>query len=151
MKQIKLTKGQFAIVDDEDFEYLNQFKWCLNGNYAGGRTLGRYIAMHRLIMNTPERMVVDHINGCRLDNRKENLRNCTQSQNSMNRRIEKGACFDKHNQNWRSQIVYRDAQNNKIQKYLGSYKTRAEALIAYDSAVKIYHGEYAISNKEIAQ
>lgn len=150
MKQILLPKNQFVIVDDEDYEYLNQWKWCLFNSYAGRSVKGRHVAMHRLIMNTPERMVCDHINSCKLDNRKSNLRNCTQSENCMNRRNKpKGAHYSPTEGKWRGQIVYRE-NGKKITKYLGYFATKEEALAAYDNVVGFYHKEYAVTNKEMA-
>lgn len=92
VKQIKLTKGQVTLVDDEDFEELNKWSWKLSTNgYAircpsNGKTEnGRYkyttIRMHRVIMRTPNGLETDHINGNRLDNRKCNLRNITRADN----------------------------------------------------------------------
>jgi hypothetical protein len=101
MKEIKLTQGKVAMVDDEDFEFLNQWKWnahkCHNwkgDNYYSERGIhqrGRkpeiiIISMHRLIMGVErnDKRKVDHINHNTLDNRKENLRVCTNQQNSWN-------------------------------------------------------------------
>lgn len=91
-KQILLTQDKFAIVDDEDFEYLNQWKWKLSTNgYAircpsNGKTEdGRYkyttIRMHRVIMKPSFGFETDHINFDRLDNRRSNLRNVTKDEN----------------------------------------------------------------------
>lgn len=89
MATIPLSKGKVALVDDEDYEWLMQWKWCLVGTYAG-RFVGpgknrKYISMARLIMNTPDHLDVDHINWDRLDNRRANLRNVTRSENIKNR------------------------------------------------------------------
>ena len=96
-REIPLTQGQIALVDDEDFERVNVFKWQAQALYYGGYIATRWtcgshqnrqtIYMHRFIMNTPKELVVDHINHNTLDNQKSNLRNCTRSQNQMNRRI----------------------------------------------------------------
>src|SRR5712664_2670409 len=96
MKKIELSgrlgKGKFTIVDDCNYPYLNQWKWTYhNSGYVsramGGKILGKRktIYMHRLILDVSRRKYTDHINGNRLDNRKENLRIVTQSQNQMNR------------------------------------------------------------------
>ena len=85
MRKIKLTKGKYALVDDEDFDYLNQFKWSLNAQkYAGRYEKNKYIYMHRFLNKTPDGMVTDHINRNTLDNRKENLRTATKSLNALN-------------------------------------------------------------------
>jgi len=91
MKEVKLTQGKYALVDDEDFEWLNQWKWCINSNgYAvrdkhisgSGRNRKKIrILMHRFLNNTPDGLVTDHINANRLDNRKSNLRTLTASEN----------------------------------------------------------------------
>ena len=92
MKQIPLTQGKFALIDDEDFEALNKWSWKLSTNgYAircpsNGKTeKGRYkyttVRMHRVIMKPPHGFVIDHINANRLDNRRSNLRIVTQQEN----------------------------------------------------------------------
>jgi hypothetical protein len=85
-KMIPLTQGKFALVDDEDFEWLNQYKWRLRNGYAGRDSsilLGprRNILMHREVAGTPEGLFTDHANGNKLDNRRCNLRICNKSQN----------------------------------------------------------------------
>ena len=99
MKEISLTKGMVALVDDEDFDYINQWKWYAdfrkdrNTLYAAraerdtilGWKRQHKVFMHRVIMDTPEGLVTDHINHNGLDNRKCNMRNVTHSQNGMNR------------------------------------------------------------------
>ena len=75
MKKIKLTQGKYAIVDDEDFAYLNQWRWYYHNNYAVHTNKNKSrIYMHRFILNTPKKMFSDHINGNGLDNRRSNLR-----------------------------------------------------------------------------
>ena len=95
MKEIKLTQGQVALVDDEDFERLNQYKWCIafNGsNWYAARTVSigngnqKKVLMHREIMNAPKGVQVDHKNGDGLFNCKENLRFCTNQQNQFNQK-----------------------------------------------------------------
>lgn len=77
--------GKFAIVDDEDIEKVMAYKWHLSDSgYAVNRTRGKTVRMHRLVNGTPEGMVTDHINRNPLDNRKANLRSCTQKVNAMN-------------------------------------------------------------------
>lgn len=161
MKEIELTKGYKAIVDDEDFEYLNQFSWhtriVKNTQYAK-RTIrfpkATTINMHREIMNCPLNMMVDHINGNGLDNRKENLRICTRSNNLMNSSKPKSKATSQYkgvhklklkNPNWkcwRSEI-----RLNKKAIYVGLFNTEKEAALAYNEAAKKYFGEYAKLNK----
>jgi len=93
MKKIQLTQGKFAIVDDVDFAKANKYKWyatkssynwyAARGNRVNGQV--KTIYMHRFIMNCPTGMEVDHKNTNSLDNRRENLRNCTRKENLQNR------------------------------------------------------------------
>jgi len=90
MRQIELTQGKFSIIDDEDFEYISQWKWYyLNLGYAvrksGGRANQKLVYMHRAIMCPPDELDIDHINRNRLDNRRSNLRICTRKENLANR------------------------------------------------------------------
>src|SRR4030066_2184242 len=109
MKEIKLTRGKVAIVDDEDYEWINQWKWHCNGQgYAerhcdipGKRTM---IKMHRLILNTPNGMETDHINHNRLDNRKSNLRVRTRSQNAINTPIRSSNTSGKKGVDWKKNV-----------------------------------------------
>lgn len=157
MKLIKLTKNQFAIVDDEDFEYLNQWKWLSSRGYArrsvhikmdGKKQICRHIHMHRLIVNAPEGKEVDHIDGNPLNNQKSNLRVCTREENGKNRRLNKnntsgfkGAIWvdtPGNQKKWKSQIVV-----NKKAICLGYFSTNEEAGNAYLNASKKYFGEFA--------
>jgi hypothetical protein len=85
MKRIELTTGQFTLVDEDDFWTLSIHQWSLGSGGYARRTVGyKTILMHRVIMKTPEGMITDHINGDKLDNRKENLRVTTRLVNSLN-------------------------------------------------------------------
>src|SRR3972149_622779 len=85
MKEILLTSGNFTIVDDEDYETLSQQVWYEINGYAVGSRHSKNVIMHREIVNPPKDMFVDHINGVKLDTRRENLRICTAAQNRHNR------------------------------------------------------------------
>ncbi len=147
MKYIELTKGKRAIVDDEDFEYLNQWKWLFDSNYAR-RSIGpagnqECLYMHKLLINCPKNRKGDHINGNKLDNRKSNLRIATVSENGMNRKVSKnnksglkGVSFFEGR--WRAYIQ---------RKFLGYYSTKKEAAIAYNKAAQEFFGEFARLNK----
>ena len=95
MKKIKLTQGKYAMIDDEDYERVSQYKWtaekCSKSEnyYARNRTINT--KMHRLIMglDSSSKLVVDHIGHNTLDNRKKYLRVCTQKENLRNRRKKK--------------------------------------------------------------
>lgn len=134
MKEIKLKHGERAFVDDDFFEEINRYKWCLNsGGYATRRLdTHRSILMHRYIMGTPEGLETDHINGNKLDNRVENLRNVTHSQNQLHSRIPrnntsgvKGVVWDKKNKKWQAQIKV-----NSKNYHLGRFSDKDSAIMA---------------------
>jgi len=91
IRYIPLTRGLFAIVDAEDYEWLSQYKWHVQFAdykrtcYAARNGRGTSVFMHRMIMKPPKGKVVDHINGNGLDNRRCNLRICSRKENSFNR------------------------------------------------------------------
>ena len=155
MKQIPLTKGYFALVDDEDFEWLSQWKWNAsverNRVYAtrSGGVGKAAIKMHRQIMGlTDPKIFCDHWDNWGLNNWRSNLRVATKSQNAMNRPIDKRSTsgfkcvswFKKSNK-WRAYIVV-----NYRQKSLGLFDCPVDAARAYDTAAKELHGEFANLN-----
>lgn len=110
-KKIKLTQGKYALVDEEDFEYLNQFKWHFDGLY-GAKKSPKKIYMHRLLMNSPKGMEIDHINQNKLDNRKSNLRVVNRSLNMFNVGLRKtntsghkGIGWNKNKNKWHAKIM----------------------------------------------
>lgn len=154
MKQIPLSKGCAALVDDVDFDMLMQWKWCYNTGYAvrtdysSGKP--KRIYMHRLIMETPSGMETDHINSNRLDNRRSNLRVCTHQQNCMNvlpvgASKYKGVTWHKGDRKWQSSIFV----DGKL-KYLGSFKSEEDAALAYNFAALEAFGEFAKQNRAAA-
>ena len=103
--------------------------------------------MHHVILPLKDGLQVDHINGNRLDNRKENLRLVTKSQNMMNRGVQKNSTsgykgVNEHQGKWRAYIL----ENGK-QKHLGVFEDKKEAARAYNKMAKLLHGEYAVLNK----
>lgn len=146
MKTIALTQGKVAIVDDEDFEELSKYKWCYSSCGYAKRTL-KNIRMHKVIMNAGDRWV-DHINGDRLDNRKENLRFCNKIENQRNRKL------GKNNTSGYKGLLWREKRNrwevyisiNKKQTYIGMFKEKKDAAEAYNKAAKIYYGDFAKLN-----
>jgi len=147
---IPLTKGQNAIVDVEDFEQMNQWNWCAHWNersqtFYATRNNGRDVKMHRVILGCKKGEEVDHINHNGLDNRKSNLRKCSSSQNSCNRRMRKdntsgikGVYWYKLRAQWKAQI-----QVNGKNKHLGFFSSKEEAAQIYSEAAKKLHGEFA--------
>lgn len=169
MKKIYLTgkyaDNRYALVDDQDYEYLSQFTWNFKKeanqpygyagtNYNTGKRLtnGRFKylnkKMHQLILPLKAGFVTDHRNGNTLDNRRANLRYATKAQNKRNERkrvnatsIYKGVSWFSKTNKWRAEITF-----NGIHHSLGLHKTQAEAARAYDQAAKIYFGDFAKCN-----
>jgi hypothetical protein len=152
VKYILLTQGKKTIVDDEDFEWLSQWKWqyriSSNGKYkyqGYAYRNAKCIRMHREIIHAPKGIDVDHINGDTLDNRKDNLRlvnNFQQNQNSAKRRDNTSGCrgvnFFKRLNKW----IVRIQVNNK-RLFLGYFNNKEDAVKVYIKASKKYFKEYA--------
>jgi hypothetical protein len=155
MKEIPLTQGKKAIVDDEDYELLNSHKWHYTIRGYARRHIpspdGRgqkTIYMHRLIVNIPEGKEVDHVNRDKLDNRKSNLRICTHSENQMNVKAKsnnssgyKGVHWSSKYKKWIATIY-----KNGKQIYIGNFCDAETAAHAYDSAAEKLHGDFATLN-----
>jgi hypothetical protein len=143
MKKIPLTQGKFTIVDDVDYPELFKYKWRCNCGYA---SRGRGIHMHRLIMDCPSSLQVDHINLDTLDNRKCNLRLCTNAQNQHNTQLRKDNTSGYKGVSWQ---VYKWTAGLKIEGkrvHLGYYFCLIKAAKAYDKAAKEAYGEFARLN-----
>ena len=157
-RRIKLTRGKYAIVDVDDFERLNKYKWhCTHYNYAKRAIYKKYkkgrkkveIYMHKEVCPAPSGMVADHINRNSLDNRKANLRPATQKQNVWNRKfIRKGGKtryngirWDKNREKWQVRLTV-----NGRRESFGYYADEIEAAKAYDRVVEKYRGEFAVLN-----
>lgn len=153
MKEIKLTQGKVALVDDEDYEYLNQFKWCAhkecNTYYAvrNAKNNGKWFTqyMHNLIIGI---IGVDHKNHEGLDNQKHNLRIANKSQNAMNNRpLEnmtskyKGVSWFKERNKWRCTIT---PSGKSV--HIGYFIDEVEAAKAYNEKAKELFGEFANLN-----
>ena len=158
-KEIILTQGKVAIVDDEDFDELNKLKWhadkrqngkfyavrksiCINGKYINQK-------MHRMIVGDKSGLHTDHIDGDTLNNRRSNLRICTHQQNMMNKCVSKvnksgykGVIYVKSRKMYKASITL----NRKIIQ-LGYFYYIKQAAIAYNAAALKYHGEFANLNK----
>lgn len=156
-KQIALTQGKFAIVDDMDFEVLSKFKWyawCMRGAFYAMRNIRKEdgkkttIAMHRQILGEYRSGVhIDHVNHNTIDNRRCNLRPCDNQQNHFNMKTKtgssrfKGVCWDKSRQKWTCSI----AKSGKS-IHIGRFIDEIEAAKAYDIKAKDLHGEFALLN-----
>jgi len=140
-------------VDPEDWIYLRLYSWQILTTKCGKQYArrteklkgkSRTLLMHRQIMKPDYGFVVDHINGDTLNNRRFNLRICTQSQNLYNRRTPrtKGVGFHKGSRRFRAYINV-----DKRPITLGYFKTVEEAIESYNQAALKYHGEYAVQNR----
>lgn len=143
-KTIRLYSGRgVAIVDDSDFEILNQYRWHITtAGYAARYAKGNSkVLMHREVNDTPEGMHTDHINGVKLDNRRENLRTATARQNSLNRergnRGSKskflGVTRSKKDRRWRAQLCV-----GRSCRHIGYFDREEDAAEAYRKAKKAY-------------
>lgn len=158
MKEIPLTKGKVALIDDDDYEYINQWRWKLSTSGYAIRTvclkndlgINRFtsLIMHRVIMNAKKSEVIDHVDCDRLNNTKNNLRFCSIGENCRNRVKTKkntsgykGVSWHKRDKRWIASIKI-----NGIGVHLGSYIDVIEAANTYDKAAKKYFGKFAKTN-----
>lgn len=157
MKRLYITKSEFAIVDDSDYELVKRYKWRIQKiknsedlAYALAFINGKYVLMHRLLTDAKEGFYVDHVNSNGLDNRRENLRICTCSQNAMNQRkqkrqtssIYKGVRLHHYSKKWEVRI-----KKDGVRYHLGSFESELDAAMAYNNAAKNLFGEFARLNE----
>ena len=140
MKEVVLTRGKFAVVDDEDFEYINKFSWHYSHGYAMTDSVRSRIYMHRLINKTPEGLLTDHIDRNSLNNQKSNLRTVDKKMNSINRGLQrnntsgyKGVTLDKTNNRWEARIKV-----NQKTIHLGRFKDIMDAVDIRKLAESVY-------------
>jgi hypothetical protein len=166
-KRIPLTQGKVAIVDDEDYEWLRQWKWHYQriscGTGAGYAARNRrkedpdypgLILMHRVIMAAPDCIEVDHINNDGLDNQRHNLRLATHCRNQQNRAKYsitssrfKGVAWHEETKKWRAYIRIEGKPGRKGKMlHLGLFRSEVRAAKAYDNAARDYFGEFASVN-----
>lgn len=157
-KEIELTQGKFATVDDEDFKDLSRYKWFAhspdgqrwyamrNKKLFNGRKTT--ISMHVYLMKSSERATIDHIDGNGLNNTRKNLRFATNKQNCSNSKISKnntsgykGVHFYTRTGRWQAFI-----HNDYKKIHLGYFDSPEDAARAYDRAAVRYHGEFASLN-----
>jgi hypothetical protein len=154
MKEVLISGGKsVAIVDDADFDLVSQFNWSLTSSGSGNkklyahrrnRTSGGLVLMHRFILDMPKRngLVVDHINGDSLDNRRSNLRICKHGENMRNYRYAWGkegirGVMKTPAGKYRARIRY----NTKLYS-IGTFDTQHDASVAYAFASSLLHGEF---------
>jgi hypothetical protein len=155
MKEVILTQGQMALIDDEDYELVSQYKWYAHkykhafyaqtSAYKNGKQ--KTIKMHRLIMKAQSKQQVDHINHNGLDNRRANLRLCTNAENQHNQQKTrgtskyKGVAWCNSRKKWETTIHV-----NGKNLHLGRFSLEEDAARAYDKAAKKHYGEFAGCN-----
>lgn len=137
MKIIVMDKGNSVKVDDNDFDWLSDYKWSTHSQgYAVATIDGRPVLMHRLIMGTPEGMDTDHINRDKSDNQRANLRVCTHAENMRNRSQHKQykrrspSLSDEIGINWHKQVGKWSVrlQVNKVRGFYGYYDDKSDAI-----------------------
>lgn len=160
MKKIRLSQGKCALVDDVDFEWLNQWNW--NASRAGKKFYairrhgikeggtGKLITMHRVITGDPKGKDVDHIDGNGLNNQRSNLRVCTRAENVRNRKKPK-----LNNEKYMGIQTYKGKRktsyraiigHNKKVYHLGMFASPEEAARAYDKKAVEFFGKFAKVN-----
>ncbi len=154
MKEIKLTQGKVALVDDCDFEWLNKWKWCYGEGYAVRafkKADGKWttVKMHRLILDTPKGKHTDHKDHNGINNQRKNIRICDYAQNQFNQRKKeglsskyKGVNFFKRDKRWYAHITTKGKM-----RHIGSFKTEEEAARAYNGEAEKFYGEFALLNE----
>ncbi len=166
---IPLTQGYVAVVDDDDYERINKYRWKAmkvgkNGIYIYatrtkmlatvlGKRKSKEILMHREIVNAQDEQLVDHWDHNGLNNRRYNLRICTQTQNHGNALPRggssrfKGVYWVAKRRLWQAQIGRSNAtEGQSTGRYLGRYENEEDAALAYDRAAREYFGEFALTN-----
>jgi hypothetical protein len=157
MVKLELECGVSVLVDEQDVGLISSHHWRLSHKkkYRESGATYRYLlskqgALHRLIMAPIAGQVVDHINGDIYDNRRSNLRLCTNAENIRNAQKRcikkatskfKGVGFDSNRNRWRATITV-----DWKTKHLGYFDSEEDAAKAYDIASEKYHGEFGRKN-----
>lgn len=161
MREISLTQDKVALVDDEDFERLNQFKWYAHrqrgGKFYAGRTVhtghGRggphyMLHMHRFLLGLAKNQQGGHRDGNGLNNQKYNLRPCSDGQNAKNRRKRSDSASPFKGVTWNTKAHkwYASIHGEGKRWHLGSFPDPVSAAKAYNNAARNLHGEFASLN-----
>lgn len=157
-KEIKLfgkfSDGLCALVDDEDYDRVNQHRWHVGNNgyiktFIGGRKNVKCLLMHRLIMNPPDDFEVDHKDGNKLDNRRSNLRVARREENARNLRRHKKFSSRFKGVSWNGKAQLWDARigDNRQTLHLGQFSSEIQAALAYNTAALERFGEFASLNE----
>lgn len=154
MKEISLTQGKMALVDDSDYEELGQWKWyamrtashrdrwCAARCVPTGNGRQANIYMHRAILKPASGVFIDHIDGDGLNNQRSNLRLATNQENCRNQRVRRN-----NTTGYKGVFKWHNRWGAKIQEYyLGLFNTPEEAATAYNEAANELFGEYARFN-----
>lgn len=138
-----------ALIDLEDVDKVKEYKWHISHGYVRSTTANMFL--HRLVMDCPEEMVIDHINHDTLDNRKSNLRVCTKQQNNMNKSFMSnntsgyiGVHWANREKKWISKIIYKGKEI-----HLGYFNIKEDAIQARINAEIEYFGEYRNINEDV--
>lgn len=152
MKTIYTRKKEEILVDDDDFDYLNQWNWYITRKGYAARTehggksgkVDKTIFLHRIVNKTPEGLVTDHINRNKTDNRKENLRSATNTTNQRNRGLQKNNTSGESGISWHS-------QNNKwwVRIYIGKKTYSFGCFLKIEDAIKAKNDGIKKLNKTI--
>lgn len=159
-KYISLNKGNCTIVDNDEYEKFGNLTWFICNGYAKRSfrlksversKSNRQAHLHREILNAPKGMCIDHINGDKLDNRKSNLRLCTNQENIRNSKVMikntsgfKGVSWMKSKSKWRARIKV-----NMREIHLGLFASKLDAVRCYNKGAKRYFSDFAYINKVI--
>ena len=148
MARIYLTNGGFTLINDEDALSVSKHRWFESQGYVYRSDMRPLLSLHRFLMNAGSGTVLDHINGNPLDNRRENLRFCTEAQNHYNRRLNKdntsgfkGVWFRKTSKRWQAEI-----RVNGKKRRLGCFQSKEDAAKRYNEAAREHFGEFARLN-----
>jgi len=160
MKKIAVGSGYFALVDDSDFEELDQYTWTSLRCYGGlvyATTKGAYkgpgtpkvILMHRMIMSALRNITVDHVDGNGLNNTRGNLRLATMAEQQKNRKLNKNnktGYKGVHKKKNRSGRYAAETRLNGQKYYIGTFNNARDAAVAYNAVTYLLHGKYASLN-----